>query len=61
MTSSKYQFLAPTVALLSDKVVLAQAWKKTHTYIRKHNWFADTLELDTSAVDLEQTLGSFEK
>ncbi|MHA3013510.1 RNA-directed DNA polymerase [Cupriavidus necator] len=56
MTSSKYQFLAPTVALLSDKVVLAQAWKKTHTYIRKHNWFADTLELDTSAVDLEQTL-----
>jgi len=57
MPISKYQYLAPSMDLLADKVVLAQAWKKTHTYIRKHNWFADTLELDTSAVDLDHALG----
>jgi hypothetical protein len=56
MSPPKYHILAPTIALLSDKVVLAQAWKKTHTYIRKHNWFADTLELDASAVSLERAL-----
>lgn len=52
----KYRVLAPRVSLLSDVVVLAQAWKKAHTYIRRHNWYADTLELDCSAVDLDRRL-----
>jgi hypothetical protein len=52
----KYRVLAPRVSLIRDVVVLAQAWKKAHTYIRRHNWYADTLELDCSAVDLERRL-----
>lgn len=52
----KYRVLAPRGSLLSDVVVLAQAWKKAHTYIRRHNWYADTLELDCSAVDLDRRL-----
>src|SRR5574337_2013944 len=52
----KYRVLAPRVSLLQDVVVLAQAWKKAHTYIRRHNWYADTLELDCSAVDLDRRL-----
>ncbi|MFD2017413.1 RNA-directed DNA polymerase [Vibrio olivae] len=33
---------------------MAQAWKKTHGYIRSFNWYADTLELDISALCIEQ-------
>lgn len=29
-----------------------QAWRKTAAYIRYHNWFSDTLELDRTAVNL---------
>ena len=39
-------FLFPTLKDLSDESVLFQAWKKTSAYIRSHNWYADTLELD---------------
>lgn len=56
VVSTKYQKLLPTLDYLSDPVVLAQAWKKTHTYIRSHNWYADTLELDASAFNLEKDL-----
>ena len=55
----KYRVLTPRVSLLSDVVVLAQAWKKAHTYIRRHNWYADTLELDCSAIDLDRKLGQW--
>lgn len=55
----KYNRLGPNLALLSDPVVLAQAWKKAHSYIRKHNWYADTLELDCSATDLESRLNEW--
>ena len=56
LVREKYAELAPRGAYLSDVVVLAQAWKKAHSYIRKHNWYADTLELDCSAVGLEGRL-----
>ena len=52
----KYNQLKPELHYLSDEVVLAQAWKKSHSYIRSHNWYADTLELDSSAVNLEKNL-----
>lgn len=61
IVSDKYQVLAPRVSLLSDAVVLAQAWKKAHTYIRRHNWYADTLELDSSAIDLDRKLNLWSK
>ena len=44
--------LAPDLDLASQEYVLVQAWKKTAAYIRYHNWFADTLELDRTAADL---------
>jgi hypothetical protein len=46
-----YESLAPRLEYLSDPVVLSQAWKKSHNYIRRHNWYADVLELDCLAVD----------
>lgn len=55
----KYQQLAPRGEFLKDVVVLAQAWKKTHTAIRRHNWYADVLELDRSTVDLQRQLGEW--
>ncbi|MFS2037033.1 reverse transcriptase domain-containing protein [Polaromonas sp. CT11-55] len=51
--------LYPQGRVLQDEVVLAQAWKKTHTFIRRHNWYADTLELDTSAVCLPSALAEW--
>lgn len=52
----EYRELLPKGEKLCDVVVLAQAWKKSHTYIRRHNWYADVLELDASTIDLEQHL-----
>ena len=44
--------LKPQIDLLRQEYVLVQAWKKTASYIRYHNWFSDTLELDRTAVSL---------
>ncbi|MBF0155414.1 MAG: RNA-directed DNA polymerase, partial [Magnetococcales bacterium] len=52
----KYRFLAPRLEYLSDPVILTQAWKKTQRYIRRHNWYADILDLDKSAVTLEESI-----
>ena len=43
--------------LLRQEYVLVQAWKKTASYIRYHNWFSDTLALDRAAVNLPAFLG----
>ncbi|MDO8450355.1 MAG: RNA-directed DNA polymerase [Rhodoferax sp.] len=59
LIKDKYASLAPQVQYLCDVVVLAQAWKKSHTYIRRHNWYSDSLELDCSAVDLEGKLSDW--
>ena len=50
--------LEPKMSLLREEYVLVQAWKKTSSYIRSHNWYADTLELDRAAVDLPEFLGT---
>jgi len=52
----EYLELAPQGHYLLDVVVLSQAWKKSHAFIRRHNWYADVLELDSSTIDLEQRL-----
>lgn len=54
LIKEKYRALKPTIDYLADEVVMAQAWKKTHGYIRSFNWYADTLELDVSALGIEQ-------
>lgn len=49
--------LEPSMELLREEYVLVQAWKKTASYIRYHNWYSDTLELDRAAVNLPRFLG----
>ena len=46
------EVLGPNLDLLRQEFVLVQAWKKTSNYIRYHNWYADTLELDWTTVNL---------
>ena len=43
--------LSPDLKILTKEYVLVQAFKKTVSYIRNHNWFADVLELDLATVD----------
>lgn len=50
------EILEPRVDLLRQEYVLVQAWKKTASYIRHHNWFSDTIELDRAAVNLPRFL-----
>ena len=49
--------LEPRLELLREEYVLVQAWKKTASYIRDHNWFSDTLALDRAAVNLPTFIG----
>lgn len=50
--------LKPDLELLRQEYVLVQAWKKTSNYIRYHNWYADTLELDWITVNLPEFLAA---
>lgn len=50
------QRLFPTLDQVSQEYVLVQAWKKSAAYIRYHNWFSDTLELDRAAANLPDFL-----
>jgi hypothetical protein len=50
------EFLEPHLDLLAEEYVLAQAWKKTASYIRYHNWYSDTLELDRTTANLPRFL-----
>lgn len=52
----EFQTLPPKGDRLANVVVLSQAWKKSQAFIRRHNWYADVLELDASAVNLELRL-----
>ena len=57
----KYRTLQPSNEYLFDEVIIAQAWKKTHGYIRNVNWYADTLELDVSALGIEENASEWAK
>ena len=48
--------LKPSLTDATAEYVLVQAWKKTSAYIRYHNWFADTLELDQATANLPDFL-----
>lgn len=56
-----YVSLTPVAKNLSDVAVLVQAWKKAHSYIRSHNWYADSLELDISSLRLHQLVSEWSK
>lgn len=53
---TNYSELRPNLSFLQDRAVLVQAWKKAHAYIRSHNWYADSLELDVSAIRLRSLI-----
>lgn len=57
--TDKYALIAPRAEYLTDIVVLAQAWKKTQKYIRRHNWYADVLELDCSTINIEENISKW--
>ena len=59
LLDDRYRVLRPSLHLLADEAVLAQAWKKSDAYIRRHNWYADLLELDCTLVDLPQHLAAW--
>ncbi|MER9526061.1 hypothetical protein NKI96_21120 [Mesorhizobium sp. M0292] len=52
------QRLDPTIEAVSQEYVLIQAWKKASAWIRYHNWFSDTLELDFATANLPDFLQS---
>lgn len=56
VVASRYERLGPSLSLLADEAVLAQAWKKADAYIRRHNWYADILELEEVSLLLPRTL-----
>lgn len=60
LVAERYRKLRPVMECLADEVVMALAWKKTHAYMRTHNWYADTLALDISAIGLETNAQTWE-
>lgn len=52
--------LSPLISDLQSESVLFQAWKKTEAYIRSHNWYADTLELDWQALRLPEFIAGIQ-
>ncbi len=61
LIKEKYRVLKPEKLYIADEVVIAQAWKKTHEYIRTFNWYADTLALDISALGIEANAHTWSK
>jgi hypothetical protein len=53
--------LSPLIDVLQSESVLFQAWKKTEAYIRSHNWYADTLELDWQALSLPEFIAGIQQ
>ncbi|NQT21483.1 MAG: RNA-directed DNA polymerase, partial [Planctomycetes bacterium] len=59
--TQQYDTLYPHHRFLSDEIVLVQAWKKAHDYIRRYNWFADCLELDHSTIGLKHYVENWQR
>ena len=55
------KILKPSLDLLQEEYVLVQAWKKTSAYIRYHNWYSDTLELDWTTVNLQHFISEIQE
>ena len=56
-----YEQLGPDPVYLTDEAVLVQAWKKSHAYIRSHNWYSDSLELDLSTLRLRDEIEAWRR
>ncbi|WP_028295185.1 RNA-directed DNA polymerase [Oceanobacter kriegii] len=51
---SEYNQLELSDWYLTNPLLMALAWKKSHEYIRSTNWYADNFELDKSALYLAE-------
>jgi len=51
-TEHDHERLNPTIEQLQEEYLLYIAWKKASKYIRYHNWYSDTLELDYQSLQL---------
>ena len=56
-----YEVLKPVLDCLQQEYVLVQAWKKTSDYIRYHNWYSDTLELDWATANLREFINEIKE
>ncbi|WP_162852245.1 RNA-directed DNA polymerase [Aeromonas media] len=50
----KYYNLKPAQSNLNNKYILGLAWKKTDSFIRSHNWYADLLSLDKYTLNISR-------
>jgi len=57
----KTEYLEPNLKLLCEEYVLIQAWKKTANYIRYHNSFVDTLNLDYVTINLREFISRLQE
>jgi hypothetical protein len=53
LLDKKYYNLQPELSNITDPYILGLAWKKTDSFIRTHNWYADLLALDKYALNIE--------
>jgi len=61
LINQKYQNLRPSESFITDDVILINAWKKSQQYIRSISWYVDYLDLDRSAVELEERINKLKK
>ena len=55
------QILKPSLEDLRLECVLMQAWKKTSSYLRTHNWYADTLGIDYQSLRIPAFLAEIQE
>lgn len=54
----KYYNLKPLQSNLHNKYILGLAWKKTDSFIRSHNWYADLLSLDKYTLNIREEVNA---
>ena len=55
------QLLNPSLEDLRLECVLMQAWKKTSSYLRAHNWYADALAIDFQSLRIPAFLAEIQE
>ncbi|MCH2680606.1 reverse transcriptase domain-containing protein [Leclercia adecarboxylata] len=59
LLDKKYYNLEPNSDYLKDSFILGLAWKKTDSFVRTHNWYADLLALDNCAFDISDEVANW--
>ncbi|EAS64068.1 RNA-directed DNA polymerase [Photobacterium angustum] len=59
LLDKKYYNLEPNAENLKDSFILGLAWKKTDSFIRNYNWYANLLELDRCTFNISDEVLSW--